>query len=636
MSGISLLILGGINFRKKRLHNYSFEIFTAICLFGIGIGSIVLDHGKKPTDHYSLVPEKPEVIRLKIQEELRSGTYNNRYIAGVLTVNNSPARGKILLYTSDSVSLPPDTELLVFKSWNAIRPPLNPGQFDYRRYMERQMIYDEIRLGDSGSVILGVLDPTLLGQLRMLRENIGSRLFEVGLSPSTVATTEAILLGERQHLDTNLYDAYKDAGAVHILAVSGLHIGILVLILKFLLQSIRRLRHGDIIQFLIIILLLWVYALFTGMSPSVVRAVTLFSFIGYAWMIRRPVNMYNTLALSFFFILLILHPTHLFQPGFQMSYAAVLSIIWIYPKLMKVWRPRNEFFKRFWQIMAVSISAQLGVLPISLYYFHQFPGLFFISNLLILPFLGIVLGMGILVILLVQLDWNLPHIYSAYDALIQTMNSVVEWIGSQDVFVFREVAFDLPRLVLLYGLIIAVISFLERRRFKPLIVLSALSMLFQSWVIFRNGNLQKQESLYIMHAFAETMLLEHSGSSIMLHANSSYSKMDRIIQDYQMAMGKGEISRESLHNSYHWGENRILIIDGSGIVPASRIATHILLSQSPRIHLDRILQAYPTATIIADGSNYPSFVRRWQESCSKHNRSFHYTGEDGAYRFVSK
>lgn len=637
ISGLSLIFLAWIHLSRKRRGDLSFEILTAICLVGVGISAMALQIDSVRPDHYSRQRHDSALLRLQIQETLRSSSYNNRFIAKVIAVNETLTCGKILLYTPDSVIMEPDSELLVSTAWKPIRGPMNPGQFDFRSYMAQQGIYDEIRLSRNDHIILPGDHPTLMGQLRILRRDMGDRLLEAGLSTATVATTEALLLGQRKHLDAGLYDAYKDAGAVHILAVSGLHIGILVLILKFLFQPFRRIRYGNLGQFLITLTFLWAYAFFTGMSPSVVRAVALFSFIGYAWMIHRPTNMYNTLALSFFFVLLIIQPAYLFQVGFQMSYAAVLAIIWIYPKLMRFWRPQSYILKRLWQLTAVSLSAQLGVLPISLYYFHQFPGLFFLSNLLILPFLGCVLGMGILVTVLTQFGWNLHYLITTYDVLIRTMNKVVEWIGSQEIFIFRDIGFDLPSLVLVYGCIITFVLFLERRGFKRLVTLTGFALLLQSWVFFKTWQQHRAESLYIMHSVKHSILLEQSGMTYRLYSGSFDLPYDGLIRDFQLESGTGAVIREVLHNVYTWKDKRILIIDASGLVPENQIGyTHILLTQSPRIHLDRILEAFPSAKIIADGSNYPSFIKRWQESCIRLKRSFHYTGEDGAYRFEGR
>lgn len=634
ISGISILLLGLLRIRKKRNRDFYFEFLTAICLVGIGITAAGLSSVGTQKHHYSQYEHDVGILRIKIREELRSGLFNNRFIADVRAVNHRGAQGKILISTPDTISFLPDTELIVSKPWQAIRPPLNPGQFDYKKYMALQGIHDEIRLAASEFVVLFKAPATFLGRLRQLRRKIGNSLKDAGLTPSTVATTEALLLGQRRNLDTEIYDAYKNAGAVHILAVSGLHIGILVLILKFLIQPMQRFRNGDRWQYLAIITFLWAYALFTGLSPSVVRAVTLFSFIGYAWIIKRPANMYNTLALSFFFVLLVVQPAYLFQAGFQMSYAAVLAIVWIYPKLIRLWQPKPILLKRIWQILAVSLAAQLGVLPISLFYFHQFPGLFFLSNLLILPILGIVLGMGITIIFLDQVSWQTQLLFSAYDILVQAMNGIVGWIGKQEAFIFREVAFDLPCLVLAYCFLIALIRYLERRKRAFLLMSAGAVILFQSWMGFKVWEHRRTTSLYVFHAVRHSLILAREGHTIRLATEMPRDQWARMLRDYRLAKGGRVIEHIENQNAYVWKDAQILIIDRSGVYPKDAPGiTHIVLTQSPKIHLERLLAEYPETHVIADGSNYLSYIRRWKQSCSRLNRSFHATGEDGAYRF---
>ena len=197
----------------------------------------------------------------------------------------------------------------------------------------------------------------------------------------------------------------------------------------------------------------------------------MFSFVAYAFYLNRPSNTYNILALSMFFILLVFNPLLLFDVGFQMSYAAVFAIVWIYPLLQKFWNPKKWLLKYVWQLLSVSIAAQIGVLPISLYYFHQFPGLFFISNLLIVPFLGLILGLGIVVIALILLNLAPNILIEIYDSLIGSMNTIIGWVAQQEAFIFKNIPFDTAQLMLSYCLIIALIWVLTKVTFKRTIVL---------------------------------------------------------------------------------------------------------------------------------------------------------------------
>jgi len=228
----------------------------------------------------------------------------------------------------------------------------------------------------------------------------------------------ALLLGQRTDISSGTYDAYKNAGAVHLLAVSGLHIGILLWILHMVFRPVELLPKGKTIKLLVLLVALWSYAVLAGLSASIIRAVSMFSFVAYALYLNRPANTFNILALSIFFVLLAFDARLLYSPGFQMSYAAVFAIVWIYPKLQAIWRPGQWLPRKIWQLLSVSLAAQLGVLPISLFYFHQFPALFFVSNLLVVPFLGLLLGTGFLIALLALFQLLPPALALVYEEII--------------------------------------------------------------------------------------------------------------------------------------------------------------------------------------------------------------------------
>lgn len=320
-------------------------------------------------------------------------------------------------------------------------PPLNPHQFDYKSYLKGLGISHQLRLNTNNFFLKENPSPTLFGISASVRNKIIDKLKQASFGKEELGIIQALLLGQRNDISAETYNNYKNAGAVHILAVSGLHIGILLLLLQFLLRPLERLPKGKTLKLIAIVALLWCFALLAGLSPSVVRAVTMFSFVAYALHLNRPSDTFNTLALSMFFILLVIDPNLLFHVGFQMSYAAVLAIVWVYPLLQKLWYPKNKILRYFWQLISVSIAAQLGVLSISLFYFHQFPGLFFISNLVIIPALGLILGMGIVVILLALLNLLPDFLVSLYDTLIHWMNSIIGWVAEQEAFCISKYFF---------------------------------------------------------------------------------------------------------------------------------------------------------------------------------------------------
>jgi competence protein ComEC len=166
-----------------------------------------------------------------------------------------------------------------------------------------------------------------------------------------------LLLGQRQDISKELLTDYQKAGAIHILAVSGLHVGVLLWMLSFLFQPIERLPYGKFLKAIVIVLLLWGFAFIAGLSASVVRAVTMFTFLAIGQSFQRKHVVTYSLIASMFFLLLI-KPMFIFDVGFQLSYLAVFGIVWLQPKLYAVWKPTFTWVHFFWQLCTVSIAAQ--------------------------------------------------------------------------------------------------------------------------------------------------------------------------------------------------------------------------------------------------------------------------------------
>ena len=214
-------------------------------------------------------------------------------------------------------------------------------------------------------------------------------------------------MAERKAIGEDRIGDYARAGVLHLLALSGLHIGLIVELLLLILSPFLRFRHGNFFRLASIVGFLWLFAFFVGFPASVVRAVTLFSFLTVGRFIQQGKNTFHLTVVSFL-VLLVVYPPFLRQIGFQFSFLAVFGILWIHPILQKIWTPRSVWIKKYWQWTTVSLAAQLAVGPLSVYYFHQFPSLFLISNLLIIPFFGIFLCLVIMVFVMLVLNL-LPH-----------------------------------------------------------------------------------------------------------------------------------------------------------------------------------------------------------------------------------
>ncbi|WP_298477923.1 ComEC/Rec2 family competence protein [uncultured Maribacter sp.] len=631
---VFLIALGLCFYTKKENKTLAFGILTIGTTICLGVLVTALNNPKNDTPYFgNKLAKKPQLYTLKITETLKSNTYYRKYIADVKLVNTSGSSGKILLNIakdSSNASLSIDDEIQTYILPKSLPLPLNPYQFNYKKYMENLGIYHQANISKSNYLLLRNSSSTLFGIASKIRKDLISKLKKHPFGTEELSIIQALLLGQRQDISNTTYDQYKKAGAIHILAVSGLHIGILLLILEFLLQPLEYLPHGKKIKLGLLVLLLWYFALVTGFSASIIRATTMFTFVAYALYLNRPSNTFNILALSMGFILLVINPNLIFQVGFQMSYAAVFAIVWLFPMLQRFWFPKNIVLNKIWQLLSVSIAAQLGVLPISLFYFHQFPSLFFISNLVVIPFLGIILGFGIFIILLAAINWLPTILVHIYNLVISTMNNIIAWVAAQETFLFTSVSFNKIQVLLSYGLLILFVNALTETTFKKVALFLTSIMLWQIVYFYQDNSLQKEEQVWVLHQSKNSILLHQKGKN--LHVMSTRGKIATpSINAYQIEKNIDSTVYNLLSNSYSYGLKTFTVIDSSGMYSNTKKPSVYLLSNSPKINLSRFIDSVKPIKIIADGSNYKSYITRWKKTCKKRKLPFHYTGEKGAY-----
>ncbi|MEM6298879.1 MAG: ComEC/Rec2 family competence protein, partial [Bacteroidota bacterium] len=331
-----------------------------------------------------------------------------------------PAQGIIRLFLQADSSREKSTtyqdKVLIVSAPQAVAPPSNPQSFDYRAHLANKNIFhthyltaQKYRITQKGKP--SVFDPLYWG---ITIRSYGKKLLEEHFTDDkSLAIASALLLGVKDRIDDDLRNAYAGAGAMHILAVSGLHVGIVYTFLSYLFQFFR-LKDRKVLTTTIAVLILWLYALITGFSPSVVRAVLMFSFIEIAKLFRRQNITYNSIGASAF-LLLLYNPNYVFEVGFQLSYLAVIGIVFLYPRWSMLWKSDIWIVQRAWELGVVSVAAQLATFPLAIYYFHQFPNYFLLTNLIVLPAVAIILQAGLAFLLL---GW-IPYVGVFFGKLFQ-------------------------------------------------------------------------------------------------------------------------------------------------------------------------------------------------------------------------
>jgi len=613
-----------------------FVFITWITFFLTGMILVYENDATNHTNYFEKHLKNTSKVILAIDKVLKPGNYHHKYVADVVQLDSKKTTGHVLLnIEKDSTSLLFHTGDLVFlkNKFQDIKSSLNPHQFNYKHYLKKQGINQQVYITHQEILLLDESKVSLLRFIDAFRVKIQKSLRRYHFTDDELAVMNALLLGQRQEISKQLSDNYSKAGAIHILAVSGLHVGIILLILSFVLKPLERVNNCKLIKLVLVILSLWFFAILAGLSASVIRAVTMFSAIALGQFFNKRNAVEHSLIFSMFIILL-WKPLFLFDVGFQLSYTAVFGIIWIQPVLYQLWKPNFFIVDKGWQLITVSVAAQLGVLPISLFYFHQFPALFFISNLIIIPFLGVILGLG-LVVLVLSYESILPlFLEGFYGDVISILNKVVAFVARQESFLFSEISFSALKMIFSYLLIISGFQLFLKLNTKRCFLFFGSILAFQCVLILEKYTIAQKSEFIVFHKSKNSIIGIRKGSSFELYhsMDSLQISSQKLLINYKVGENISSQNSHKLSNLMYYDKQVVLIIDKDGLYDIKELNNPIvLLRQSPKINLQRLVKKLKPAIIIADGSNYKSYIENWNTTCKNLKTPFWTTYNQGAY-----
>jgi competence protein ComEC len=622
-------------FAKYFLKRQLFTFFSWLSFAVLGMLLVNFQDTRTKPAHYSNFTKPNQQVTFKIDKVLKENLYYHKYLGSVVKVDQYHTKGSILLnIQKDSLSKAYQIgDVLLFSAqFQKINKPLNPYQFDYRKYLEKLGVHHQVFLRNAVWLKSDITTNSIHELAEKFRNKVELALLSNKISGDELAVIKALVLGQRNDVSKELLEEYTNAGAIHILAVSGLHVGIILMLLSFVLKPLERIKYGKSIKAILIILFLWCFAIVAGLSASVVRAVTMFSAVAIGMSFRRKTFVLHSLVISIF-VLLLCKPMFVFDVGFQLSYLAVFSIVTIQPKLMSIWKPKFKPVNYFWQLFTVSIAAQIGVLPISLFYFHQFPGLFMLSNLVIIPFIGLILAFGIVTIVLALLNLLPTVVAEIYVFVIKSMNNFMGWISNKEAFLIVDIPFSVTSLLISYLLFFVGIYFLEKRKSKATIYLLITIVLFQFNLLLEKRSVNTTQEFIVFHKSRNTVIgVNKKGNMQVFHSVDSLSNVN-FIKAYKVEKQLNEVNFvNGIPNVFHFKNHRILVVDSDGIYKLNQFKNSIvLLTQLPKINMVRMIENLQPKLIIADASNYKSVINYWKISCDKKGVPFYYTGENGAY-----
>jgi len=562
--------------------------------------------------------------------------------------------GSVMLYfQKDDLSgkIKYGDEFLAEINLQDVNPPQNPGEFNYKRYLAYKGIYQQAYVKSGSWKLTGENRGNPLFTLGIkVREHFLEILETNGIKGKEFAVASAVLLGYGDKLDSDQRREFSGAGAMHILCVSGLHVGIIYFVLNSLLAFMDKKRLLRILKVVLLLLSLWLYALITGFSPSVLRASTMFSAIVLGRSLKRNTHIYNLLAASAF-LLLVWNPYILTEVGFQLSYLAVAGIVTFFKPIYNLMIPKNWLLDQIWQITVVSFTATLSTFPLSLFYFHRFPNLFLMTNLVAIPASMIIIYVGLAVLLTSPIPFVSGLLAKVLAWVIWILNTSVHWIEGLRFSTTDGVFLSFPELLFLFGITVSLAFLLFQYRKYPVYFALGFALLFLVSINFRKAkqitqskfivyNVNKRTAIDFINGkqdilLADSLLLQDEGKQSYHIQNNRFQSGIRNIENF--ALEAGNIQSRFLQKTkgfIRFKDKTILLLDPeSRFFPSSKKANidYLVFSKNPKIDFDKLLESFDFDTLIFDSSNSNWRTEEWETKCRERDIAFHNVKKDGAF-----
>ncbi len=556
-----------------------------------------------------------------------------------------PVRGKIILYFKKDSLLPRleyGSQIIFKKPLQEIKNSGNPGGLDYKRYSLFQGTTHQVYIKAEEFTLLPstnkkwlhtFLDMTREKVLDILRTNIpGHR--ELGLA-------EALLIGYKDDLDKALVQSYSNTGVVHIIAISGLHLGLIYWLLLQLLKPLQRKKYTKWLRPVILVMGLWLFSLLAGAQPSILRSAIMFTCIVLGENLSKRTSIYNTLALSAF-ILLCWNPYWLWDVGFQLSYSAVLSIIIFMQPIYNLFYIKIKLLDFFWKLNAVTIAAQILTLPVSIYHFHQFPTHFLLTNFMAVPLSSFILLIEIFLCIISFIPAVALLTGKILHWLIWLMNSYVERVEDLPYSLWDSLQITLIQAILLFLFAGAISYWLFEKKKTGLQIGLAIIVCFFFLRGFSFWQTGRQKKIIVYNVpqhraidFINGRNFLFSGDTDLItndFARNFHLKPSRTLQRIQASASLHDLVSDNNYVSF--GTKKILILDNTISLKPSGTKYPIdllVVSKNPKIYIPRLNSSFAIKQIVFDGSVPAGKLKYWKKDCDSLHIPYHDVVEKGAF-----
>ncbi|WEA00971.1 ComEC/Rec2 family competence protein [Mucilaginibacter sp. SJ] len=631
----SLLILFLLlNFYYSRFKVYKRRwlggIIIHLLLFLAGWIAVINNNELNNPGHFSKLPAQRLLVRINNEPQIKNGLI--RFTADVLANINQqhslPATGTLMISIKDSAAmqLAYGDELLIPGKYAAIDPPFNPAEFNYKKHLAHQNIYyQEFLYPGQYRLMQSHAGNTFIANALALRQQMVEKLKNQMHDPNAIAVASTLILGYKADLSEDVLQAYSKTGTIHVLSVSGAHVAIIWALLAFMLNFLNRFRHGRVIKAIIIIPIIWYYAMLTGFSPAVCRAAVMISTVIIGKTYNRYINNLNILAISAF-ILLLYNPLLITDVGFQLSYLAVAGLVVLQPVVYEWFTFSNKWIDKLWALCSVSIAAQVITFPLSAFYFHQFPVYFLFSNLFIIIPSAVIMYSGIFYLLLPQISFISAGLAWLLEKTILLMNAVLAWVEHLPFASINKIWLTATEHLLLCAIIICVFYFLYHRKIWLLRANIALILLLAVSISIKRYRLYTTNSIAFLNLRKDMGIVFKSGDHAIIvtdlaDTDKTYNYSIRPyldsckISDVILYKPDQDIRSAFLRkqgNFIQFRNQSVALINNGyeDTIPAVKLKTdYLYITGNPKISLAIINKNHEYHSIIIDATNAPKTVQ---------------------------
>ncbi len=550
-------------------------------------------------------------------------------------------RGKAILYLqkdSAASKLLFGDRLMLEAKFSPPERALNPDGFDYAAYLKRQGV-GAVCYVPSGSWRMTDRDMgfSIQRQADICRNYLLNIYREFHIEGDEFAVLAALTLGYTDALQPDLRASYSATGAMHILSVSGMHVGVVYVVMAFLLSFLNKNQRQKVLKATLISLFLWGYAFLSGLSPAVVRATLMFSFVAIATCFERKSQIYNTIFMSAFFMLLY-NPDFLFDVGFQLSYSAVLSIIFFQPIIGKLYIANNKYSKAVWDLFSVSLAAQLGTMPFTLYYFQQFPNYFLLTNFVAIPLSTIVIYLAMALLMTSFVPYLSAGVAFLLKWSLWLLNFLIVWVQNLP-YSLSHVSLDIRQTIVVFLAVFCFSAYFFYKKFSALVV--GLSAVLLACVFNLQTNYQTMTSKrMIVFAGQKNTHVNFIDRNRNYVFTTDSVEMERIAKAFWQNQ---KFEKPHYIHQNEWFSDGVSSFEGSRILILSndflRKQTfseplkldYLIIGRGLKPKIEQVLEYLHPRKIIVDKTISDWYRQSIKKACQTRNIAFYSVAEKGAY-----